>query len=210
MSDSDDIAKAAQRLAEQVAKLAGLAAAQAGKHAERAAAATLPILQQTAENTWRAAGQLAEDAQRTAAEGIAAAQAQLEELQRDPGKALPLDELGRRMATLGTPAIMFAVAASIAGAAGLAGGAVITAALAMLGGPAGMLGGLALLGVAGLIADAVLKHGIDTVLTAAYQARLAQGESREQVAQEIDTLWISDDLKLKLKHTLGLLGSGSG
>lgn len=210
MSDPDDIAKAAQRLAEQVAKLAGLAAAQASKHVERAAAATLPILQQTAEQTWKAAGQLAEEAQRATAEAIAAAQTQLEELQRDPGKALPLDELGRRMATLGTPAIMFAVAASIAGAAGLAGGAVITAALAMLGGPAGMLGGLALLGVAGLIADAVLKHGIDTVLTAAYQARLAQGESREHVAQEIDTLWISDDLKLKLKHVLGLTGSGKG
>jgi hypothetical protein len=102
------------------------------------------------------------------------------------------------MAILGAPATMFAVAASIAGAAGLAGGAVITAALAMLGGPAGMIGGLALLGITGVIADAVL--------IASYKARLAQGEAREQITQEIETLWISDTLKVTLKHALGLIG----
>ena len=43
-----------------------------------------------------------------------------------------MDEVARRIAALGFPGVMFAVALSIAGGMGLAGGAAITTALAMV------------------------------------------------------------------------------
>lgn len=104
------------------------------------------------------------------------------------------------MASLGTPAIFFAVAASIAGGMGLAGGAVITTALAMLGGPFGMVGGLVALGVLTVVADAVSKYGIEAVLIATFNARREQGATLGEVHQEIDSLWLSDELKFKLKQ----------
>lgn len=106
-------------------------------------------------------------------------------------KVLSLDEIGRKIASLGVPAIAFAVAASIAGGMGLAGGAIVTTALAMLGGPAGMIGGLVALGILTVIADAVGKYGIEAVLFSTFKARRDQGISIEQIHTEIDGLWIS-------------------
>lgn len=117
-------------------------------------------------------------------------------------QALSLDDIGRKIASLGVPAIAFAVAASIAGGMGLAGGAVVTTALAMLGGPAGMLGGLVALGILTLIADAVGKYGIETVLLTTFRARRDQGILIEQIHSEIDGLWISHELKYTLKIQL--------
>ena len=111
--------------------------------------------------------------------------------------ALSLDDIGRKIASLGAPAIAFAVAASIAGGMGLAGGAVVTTALAMLGGPAGMLGGLVALGILTLIADAVGKYGIEAILLSTFRARRDQGISIDQIHSEIDSLWISKKLSGK-------------
>lgn len=72
----------------------------------------------------------------------------------------------------------------------------------MLGGPVGMIGGLVVLGVTTVIADAVIKYGIDEVLYATFKAKREQGAASEAVAREIDSLWISTELKLKLKHLL--------
>ena len=116
----------------------------------------------------------------------------------------PLDEIGRKIASLGTPAIIFAVAASIAGGTGLVGGAVVTTALAMLGGPAGMIGGLALLGITTAIADVVGKHGIEKVLLSVYTERLKQDISQDILSREISNLWISDELKRKIQHHIQL------
>lgn len=60
---------------------------------------------------------------------------------------MSLDEIAPRVASLGLPAVMFAVACSIAAGMGLADGAVITTALAMLGGPFEMVVDLEALGV---------------------------------------------------------------
>jgi len=117
----------------------------------------------------------------------------------DPSQVVSLDDIGRKMASLGIPAITFAVAASVAGGMGLAGGAVITTALAMLGGPLGMVGGLLSLGILTIIADAVSKYGIEAVLGATFQARIEQGITAEQINAEIDKLWLSDELKFKIK-----------
>ena len=120
----------------------------------------------------------------------------------DPSQIISLDDIGRKIASLGTPAIAFAVAASIAGGTGLAGGAVITTALAMLGGPLGMVGGLLSLGVLTIIADAVSKYGIEAVLGTTFQKRIEQGITVEQVYKEIDELWLSDEIKFKIKSRL--------
>jgi hypothetical protein len=114
-------------------------------------------------------------------------------------KALSLDEAGRAIAALGMPAMAFAVAASLAGGMGLAGGAVITTALAMLGGPVGMVGGLLTLGTLSTIASVVAKYGIDAILMATFKARQEHGITNAQIHTEIDQLWISEELKLKLK-----------
>lgn len=110
-----------------------------------------------------------------------------------------VDEIGRKIASLGTPAILFAVAASVASGMGLVGGAVVTTALAMLGGPFGMVGGLIAMGVLTVIADAVSKYGIEAVLVATFNARREQGATLGEIHQGIDNLWISDEFKLKLK-----------
>jgi hypothetical protein len=127
---------------------------------------------------------------------------QAQALGDNAANVVSLDEIGRKIASLGTPAIAFAVAASIAGGMGLAGGAVITTALAMLGGPFGMIGGLMVLGVLTVIADAVGKYGIESVLEATFRARREQGMTDEQIFQEIDNLWLSEELKLKIKDHL--------
>jgi len=70
---------------------------------------------------------------------------------------MSFDELVRKIAYLGLPAVMFAIACSIAAGMRLAGGAVITTALALLGGPFGMIVGIGVLGVATVIGVAVTK-----------------------------------------------------
>lgn len=117
-------------------------------------------------------------------------------------QSLTLDELAHKIALIGLPALAFVVAASIASSAGLAGGAVVVAALAMLGGPVGLIGGLLTLGLLTLIADGVSKYGLNSLLLASFEARRANGISMEEIHNEIDALWISDELKYKLKTQL--------
>jgi hypothetical protein len=119
-------------------------------------------------------------------------------------QSLSLDELAHKIALIGLPALAFVVAASIASSAGLAGGAVVVAALAMLGGPVGLIGGLLTLGLLTLIADGVSKYGLNTLLLASFKARRERGISIEQIHTEIDSLWISDELKYKLKTQLAM------
>jgi len=64
-----------------------------------------------------------------------------------------------------------------------------------------MVGGIALLGIAGLVADALAKVGIDGFLTEVYRQR-RQNESHQLLLREIDGLLISDDLKIKLRWTV--------
>lgn len=137
---------------------------------------------------------LQESAEYVRSHGAAAA----EEAQQ----SLSLDELAHKIALIGLPALAFVVAASIASSAGLAGGAVVVAALAMLGGPIGLVGGLLTLGLLTLIADGVSKYGLNTLLLESFKARRERGISVEQIHAEIDSLWISDELKYKLKTQL--------
>ncbi len=117
---------------------------------------------------------------------------------------MSFDEIARKIASLGLPAVMFAVACSIAAGTGLAGGAVITAALAMLGGPFGMVAGLGLLGIATVIGDAVSQFGIEELLVAVYTIqRQQQGRPCSDIVGEINSLWLSNDLRRRIINRMG-------
>jgi hypothetical protein len=109
-----------------------------------------------------------------------------------------MDEVVRKVAALGLPGVLLVITL---GTTGFVGGAALTTALAALGGPFGMLGGIALLGIAGLVADALAKVGVDGFLTEVYRQR-RQNETHQLLLREIDGLLISDDLKIKLKWTV--------
>jgi uncharacterized membrane protein len=115
-----------------------------------------------------------------------------------------LDEIARRIASLGLPAVIFAVACSIAAGMGLAGGAVITTALAMLGGPFGMVVGLGVLGVSTIIGDAVATYGIEELLVAVYNIyHRSNGRPCSELIREINSLWLSDELRRRIINRVG-------
>lgn len=108
-----------------------------------------------------------------------------------------MDEVVRKVAALGLPGIILVITMATTG---FTGAAAITAALAFLG-PGGILGGIALLGVTGLITEALTKGGIEQLLLAVYRDR-AQSEPRANLLKEIDRLPISTELKRFLKSEL--------
>lgn len=110
-----------------------------------------------------------------------------------------MDEVVRKLAGIGLPAIILLITMA---STGLAGAAAITAALAMLG-PGGMVGGIVLLGIVGLASDALSKYGLTALLKAIYSERRSRGESLQNLCREIDGLPISKELKLVLKDDIG-------
>jgi hypothetical protein len=110
-----------------------------------------------------------------------------------------MDEAVRKIAALGFPGVILLIAMATTG---FTGAAAITAALAMLG-PGGMIGGIVFLGVIGIAADALSKFGLESLLVGVYRDRLARRETLQALIQEISRLFVSDDLKRKLKEELG-------
>ncbi|MBE8991652.1 hypothetical protein [Nostoc sp. LEGE 12450] len=110
-----------------------------------------------------------------------------------------MDELVRKAAGIGLPAIVLLITMATTG---LTGAAAITAALAMLG-PGGMIGGIVLLGIIGLAADMLSRFGLEMLLIAIYRQRLQNGETRNDICQEINWLPISGDLRRRLREEFG-------
>ena len=108
-----------------------------------------------------------------------------------------MDEFIRKAAGIGLPAVVLLITMATTG---LAGAAAVTTALAALG-PGGMIGGIVLLGIIGLAGDMLAKYGLDVLLVAIYQERL-KTEKRQALCQEIKGLWITDDLKRRLKEVI--------
>ncbi|MDH6097263.1 hypothetical protein NWP21_00055 [Anabaenopsis sp. FSS-46] len=106
-----------------------------------------------------------------------------------------MDEVVRKLAGVGLPAVILLITMA---STGLAGAAAITTALAILG-PGGMFGGIVLLGIIGLASDAITKYGLTTLLQEIYRVRKAQGESLHNLCREINGLPISKELKLILQ-----------
>ena len=109
-----------------------------------------------------------------------------------------MDEIVRKLAGVGLPAVVLLITMAVTG---LTGAAAITAALAMLG-PGGMIGGIVLLGIIGLASDALAKYGLESVLVEVYKKRLENGELYSTLRKEIDWLPISKELKLVLKDSI--------
>ncbi|HLO84335.1 MAG TPA: hypothetical protein VK203_04870 [Nostocaceae cyanobacterium] len=106
-----------------------------------------------------------------------------------------MDEVIRKVASLGLPGVLLAIAIATTG---FAGGAALTTALATLGGPFGMIGGIALLGIAGVVADAIAKIGIENFLIRVYCQR-RNNEPHHTLLAEISRLPISTGLKNTLE-----------
>ena len=107
-----------------------------------------------------------------------------------------MDEVIRKVAALGLPAVIFTV---VMATTGLTGAAAITTALAILGGPTGMVGGILALGTVGILTDLLAKFGSELVLMRIYEIR-SEKENVEKLCQEIDNLpFISNELKQKVK-----------
>ena len=110
-----------------------------------------------------------------------------------------MDEFVRKAAGIGLPVIILLITMATTG---LTGAAAITAALAMLG-PGGMIGGIVLLGIIGLAADMLSRFGLEALLIAIYRQRLQNGETRNNICQEISWLPISGDLRRRLREEFG-------
>jgi hypothetical protein len=110
-----------------------------------------------------------------------------------------MDEVVKKVAALGLPGVILVITMATTG---FTGAAAITAALAFLGGPAGMLGGIAVLGLTGLITDALAKVSLEDLLTAVYCQR-RQTEPHGKLLDEINSLSLFDgDMKDRLKTTV--------
>jgi len=109
-----------------------------------------------------------------------------------------MDEIVRKIVALGLPGVVLLVTMATTG---LTGAAAITAALAMLG-PGGMIGGIAFLGVIMIASDSLSKYGLAEILKAVYLQRFKDGDKKSNLFSEIDSLWISDDLKRELKEAI--------
>ncbi len=112
-----------------------------------------------------------------------------------------MDEIVRKLAGVGLPAVVLLITMA---STGLAGAAAITAALAMLG-PGGMVGGVVLLGIIGLASDALTKYGLTALLTGIYEERRRRGESLQSLCREINSLPITKELKLIIKEHIGCI-----
>ncbi|MFN6476458.1 hypothetical protein [Nostoc sp. DedQUE07] len=110
-----------------------------------------------------------------------------------------MDEVVKKVAALGLPGVILVITMA---ATGFTGAAAITTALAFLGGPAGMLGGIAVLGLTGLITDALAKVSLEDFLTAVYCQR-RQDEPHGKLLEEINSLSLFDgDIRDRLKTTV--------
>ena len=108
-----------------------------------------------------------------------------------------LDEVAKRIGSLGLPGVILVVTVSTSGATTYP----IAFALAALGGPLGVFGGLGLLSLTTVVGDVLTNYGIEAVLAAIYKDRRKQ-EAQEDLIKEVEGLPITQGLKLKLKQQI--------
>jgi hypothetical protein len=106
-----------------------------------------------------------------------------------------MDEIIRKLAGVGFPAVLLLITMS---ATGLSGAAAVTTALALLG-PGGMVSGVILLGIVGLASEALMKYKLQELITGIYHRRVLNGEPIGKIRKEIELLPISKEFKLLLK-----------
>ncbi len=109
-----------------------------------------------------------------------------------------MEKIVSKVAALGVPGLILLVAM---GATGLAGAASLTAALSALG-PGGMIGGIAVLGVAGLVAQGLTEFGFDAIFTAVVKELYQRGETKESILAKVEKYPVSKSLKRKLREEI--------
>ncbi len=109
-----------------------------------------------------------------------------------------MEKIASKIAGLGVPGLIFALAIS---ATGLAGAPAITAALAAIG-PGGMKGGIATLGVITLLSEGLTECGVDSIFTSVVKELYKRGESKESILRKIEKYPVSKSLKRKLREEL--------
>ena len=109
-----------------------------------------------------------------------------------------MDKIISKIAAMGVPALILIAAMD---ATGFAGAVALTAGLAAIG-PGGMIPGLAILGIAGLVSQAIAEFGVDAVYTGVVNDLYKRGYTREAIMEKIDKYPVSPDLKRKLKDHL--------
>jgi hypothetical protein len=110
---------------------------------------------------------------------------------------ISLDEIVKKISSLGLPGIILIIAISVSSTTTYP----VVAGLAGLGGPLGVLGGLGLLGLSTVIGDVIGGYGIETVLKLVYKER-RKNETQESLIKEVESLPISEILKLHLKQSI--------
>jgi NADH:ubiquinone oxidoreductase subunit 4 (subunit M) len=113
-----------------------------------------------------------------------------------------VDAVVDKLVALGVPGLVLLVAIATMG---VSGGAAIVAALAFLGGPFGMMGGIAVLGVVGLVSQALASYGLEAIFKAVVERLREQGKSHAEIRQELASYPISRTLKLSLLEHLDRL-----
>lgn len=109
-----------------------------------------------------------------------------------------MDEIIRKIASLGVPGLILLVAIELTG---LPGAAAITTALSALG-PGGMLGGIMTLCTMGLIVDALVDYGFDAIALGVITELIATGESKESIKAKICKYPITFKMKNHLLRVL--------
>ncbi len=110
-----------------------------------------------------------------------------------------MDEIAKKIASLGLPGIVLVIA--VASSGGVGGTYAVIAAIAGLGGPFGIIGGLTVLGLMTAVGDVLAGYGIEALLSAVYGER-KKSESVRTLIKEVKDLPISEHLKLKLESLL--------
>lgn len=107
-----------------------------------------------------------------------------------------MDDVVKRIASLGLNGVIFVIALATRGVATFLAIPIVVAAF---GGPFGIIGGITVLGLTTLVGDALAGFGIDAILSGVYAER-RKTEPSASLMSEIDNLpIISDQLKRRLK-----------
>ena len=112
---------------------------------------------------------------------------------------LGIDDVVSAIAALGIPGLVLFVTMSVVG---FAGAAAITAALAALGGPLGMLGGIGVLGVLVIMFKGLTQFGFARIYRGVVIRLYAQGVTKKDILEKIETYPFSRALKRKLKEII--------
>lgn len=109
-----------------------------------------------------------------------------------------MEKIISKIAALGVPGLILVVAMS---ASGFTGAVALTVALSSIG-PGGMIGGIVVLGIVGLVAQALTEYGFELIFSGVVKELYEKGETKESILKKIGEYPVSNSLKRKLREEL--------